>query len=170
MSQLVVLAFDNEYTADEAKRKLLQLQDQRLIILEDLVVVVRHADGRAEVKQAQKTATAGALGGAFWGMLIGLLFLSPFLGAAIGAGIGGLMGHARDVGVDEKFMREVGDYLKPGTSGVFLLINQVTPDRVIDQMKEFHPKVVRTNLSAETEARLRASFSESAPVSQTPMA
>lgn len=169
MSQLVVLAFDNEYTAEEAKQRLLQLQNQRLIALDDLVVVVRHQDGKVDVRQAQKATTAGALGGAFWGMLIGLLFLSPFLGAAIGAGMGALMGHAHDVGVDQQFINEVGAYLKPGTSGVFLLIRQVTADRVVSQMQEFHPHVIKTNLSAENEARLRSSFSDTATVAQNPV-
>jgi uncharacterized membrane protein len=161
MSDLVVLAFNDEYTADKAKMKLLELQEQRLIMLEDLVVVVRHLDGKVDVKQPQKATAGGAMGGAFWGMLIGLIFLSPFLGAAIGAGMGALMGHYHDLGVDEKFTKEVGAYLKPGTSGIFLLIRQVTADRVISQMQEFHPYVIRTSLSAEKEAKLRESFSES---------
>jgi uncharacterized membrane protein len=164
MSDLVVLAFNDENTAERAKSKLLQLQQQRLIQLDDLVVVIRHADGRAEVKQAAKATTGAAMGGAFWGMLIGMLFLAPFAGAAIGAGMGALMGHFHDIDVDQKFMREVGDSLTPGTSGVFLLIHQVTADRVIDQMQEFHPKVVRTSLSSEKEARLRESFSEAPQV------
>jgi len=163
MADLVVLAFDNEYTADQVKQRLLELQNQSLILLDDLVVVVRHADGKSEVKQSKPSTSGAALGGAFWGMLIGLLFLSPILGAAIGAGIGAVVGHYRDLGVDEKFMKEVGDALKPGTSGVFLLIHQVTPDRVVAQLQEFHPRVVRTNLSNEQEARLRTAF----PVEQT---
>jgi uncharacterized membrane protein len=170
MSDLVVLAFDDEYTASQARQRLLQLQEQRLIMLDDMVVVVRHADGKVDVQQAQKAATGAALGGAFWGMLIGLLFLSPFLGAAIGAGIGALMGHTHDVGIDQKFMKEVGDYLHPGTSGIFLLIHQVTPDRVVAQMQEFHPHVVKTNLSNEQEARLRAAFSEGTQVQQSAVA
>ncbi len=160
VSELVVLAFDKEYTADQVKERLLQLQNQQLILLDDLVVVIRKADGKVEVKQAREMTKGAALGGAFWGMLIGLLFLSPILGAAIGAGIGALMGHAHDIGVDEKFMREVGSVLKPGTSGIFLLIHQVTADRVVAQLQEFHPTVIRTNLSAEQEQRLRAAFAE----------
>jgi len=160
MSDLVVLAFNDEHTAEQAKIKLLELQQQRLIVLEDLVVVVRHADGKVDVRQAQNATAGGAMGGAFWGMLIGMLFLAPFAGAAIGAGMGALMGHIQDVGVDEKFMREVGDYLQPGTSGIFLLIRQVTADRVVSQMQEFHPNVIRTSLSSEREARLRESFSD----------
>jgi uncharacterized membrane protein len=166
MSDLVVFAFNDEYTADRAKQRLLQLQNQHLILMDDLVVVVRHANGRAEVKQ-EKTTTGAAISGAFWGMLIGLLFLSPLLGAAIGAGFGAVMGHFQDLGVDEKFMREVGDDLKPGTSGIFLLIHQVTPDRVVSQLQEFNPKVIRTNLTAEREARLRAAFSEPIPAAST---
>ncbi len=168
MSDLVVLAFNDESTAERAKLRLLQLQEQRLILLDDLVVVIRHADGKVEVKQAAKATTGAAMGGAFWGMLIGLLFLAPFAGAAIGAGMGALMGHFHDVEVDQKFMREVGDYLKPGTSGVFLLIHQVTPDRVVSQMQEFHPNVIRTSLSSEREAKLRESFADAPPKATQP--
>ena len=160
MKNLVVLAFENEYTAEQVKARLLELQNQGLIILDDLVVVIRHSDGRSEVKQARTVATGAALGGAFWGMLIGLLFLSPILGAAIGAGIGAVVGHYRDLGVDEKFMKEVGSALKPGTSGVFFLTSQVTADRVVENLKEYHPTVIRTNLTSEQEARLRQAFSE----------
>ena len=160
MGELVVLAFDGENTAEQVKTRLLQLQNQQLILLDDLVVVIRRADGKVEVKQAREMTKGAALGGAFWGMLIGLLFLSPLLGAAIGAGIGALIGRAHDLGVDEKFMKEVGSALKPGSSGVFLLIHQVTADRVVAQLQEFRPTVIRTNLSEEQEQKLRAAFAE----------
>ena len=90
MSNLVVMAFDNEYGAEQVRDKLVDLQKAQLIKIDDACVVVRKQDGKVKVKQAANLAGAGALGGAFWGMLIGMLFFVPFAGMAIGAAIGGL--------------------------------------------------------------------------------
>jgi uncharacterized membrane protein len=134
------------------------LQKQELIKLEDAAIVVRRQDGKAKVKQAQSLVGAGALGGAFWGMLIGLLFWAPWLGLAIGALSGAIAGHFTDVGIDDKFIKEVGDTIEPGHSALFLLIYQWTEDRVMDALDEFDAEVLRTSLSAEDEAKLREAF------------
>ena len=98
------------------------------------------------------------MGGAFWGMLIGLLFWAPWLGMAIGAAAGALGGKLTDVGVDDNFIKEVGATIEPGHSALFLLVRDATPDKVLDQVKQFNPTVLRTSLSAEDEAKLKAAF------------
>lgn len=70
-----------------------------------------------KVKQAVNLVGAGALGGAFWGMLIGLLFWMPWLGLAIGAASGALGGALADVGVDDKFIKEVGNTIRHRRGG-----------------------------------------------------
>jgi uncharacterized membrane protein len=92
-------------------------------------------------------------------MLIGLLFFAPWLGLAVGAVTGALAGKFTDVGVDDQFIKEVGATIKPGNSALFLLINEVTPDKVMDEMKEFQgAKVIRTSLTKEQEQRLKDAF------------
>jgi hypothetical protein len=59
------------------------------------------------------TSGAGAAGGALWGGLIGLIFLMPFLGMAIGGAAGAAGGAATDYGIDDKFMKELGEKLPP---------------------------------------------------------
>ncbi|MGB2910495.1 MAG: DUF1269 domain-containing protein, partial [Anaerolineales bacterium] len=54
--------------------------------------------------------------------------------------------------------KEVGDTIKPGHSALFLLVQDVTPDKVIDDLKKFNPTVLRTSLSKEDDAKLRATF------------
>ena len=158
MSELIVFAFDNETGAAQVRDKLVSLQKQQLIALEDAAVVVRGQDGKAKVKQAVSLVGAGAMGGAFWGMLIGLLFFAPWLGVVIGAASGALGGALSDVGVDDKFIKEVGNTIEPGHSALFLLVRDVTPDKVLDEVKEFNPTVLRTSLSNEDEAKLKAAF------------
>jgi uncharacterized membrane protein len=92
-------------------------------------------------------------------MLIGLLFFAPWLGLALGAVTGALAGKFTDIGVDDNFIKEVGSSIRPGNSALFLLIADVTPDRVLDELKDFRgAKVIRTSLSKEQEARLKDAF------------
>ena len=89
-------------------------------------------------------------------MLIGFLFLNPLAGAAVGAGAGALSGKLADIGIDDKFMKELSETLQPGHSALFVLVRKVTPDKVLEQLKGFDGKVLKTSLSADEESELRA--------------
>ena len=158
MATLVVLAFKDETGAEQMREKLAGLQKLQLISLADAAVVVRRQDGKVKVNQAVSLVGAGALGGAFWGMLIGLLFFAPWLGLAVGAVSGALGGALADVGVDDKFIKEVGAKIQPGQSALFLLVNSWTEDKVMDELTGFDVEVLQTSLSKEDEAKLRAAF------------
>ena len=160
MSELFVLAFPNETAAQDMLGTVDQLQKQELIKLDDAATVVRRQDGKVKVKQANSLVGAGALGGAFWGMLIGLLFFAPWLGLAIGAVTGAIAGKFSDVGIDDNFIKEVSNTIEPGHSALFLLVAQATPDKVLAELQKFQPTptVLRTSLSEEDEARLKAAF------------
>ena len=62
MSDLIVLAFDDETSAGSMLDKIASLQKMQIITLEDAAVVVRRQDGKAKVKQANSLVGAGALG------------------------------------------------------------------------------------------------------------
>jgi len=159
LSELVVLAFDDETGAAQTRDALMKMQKEHLITLEDAAVVVRRLDGKVEVHQAVNLVGVGALGGSFWGLLIGLIFWMPLLGMAVGAITGAISGKLTDIGVDDSFIKEVGNTIEPGNSALFLLVRDVTLDKVLDEVKKFKPKVLRSSLSKEDEARLRAMFS-----------
>ena len=136
MSDLIVLTFKTETGAEEMRDDLMRLQKEHLITLDDAAVVVRKPDGKPKVNQMTSLVGAGALGGAFWGMFIGLLFLAPWLGLAIGAVTGAIAGGLTDIGVDDKFIKEVGEKIEPGNSALFLLVRESTPDKVLDEFAE----------------------------------
>ena len=158
MATLVVLAFKDEAGAAQMRDKLAGLQKLHLISLADAAVVVRRQDGKVKVNQATSLVGVGALGGASWGMLIGLLFWAPWLGLAIGAAAGAVGGALTDVGVDDKFIKEVGSTIEPGQSALFLLVESWTEDKVMDEIKDFDVEVLQTSLSKEDEAKLKAAF------------
>lgn len=107
MTELVVIGFDDENTAETVSAKLLQMQRDYLVDLEDAVVAVKNADSKVKLHQIHHLTAQGVIGGTFWGALIGLIFMSPFLGAAVGAAAGGISGALADVGIDDRFMKEL---------------------------------------------------------------
>jgi uncharacterized membrane protein len=155
MADLVIVAYETEEKAEAARKKLLELQKEYLIELGDAVVAVRQADGSVKLNQLINTTAAGAASGGLWGAMIGLLFLNPLLGAAMGAGAGALGGYLTDVGIDDKFMKDAAAALTPGKAALCVLVRKVTADKVLPAMAAFGGTVLRTNLSAEQEARLR---------------
>jgi uncharacterized membrane protein len=155
MSTLVVIDYESEIKAEEVRLTLLKMQKEYLIDLYDAVVVVRDAKGNVKLRQLHSPAAAGAASGGFWGMLIGLLFLNPLFGFALGAAAGAVSGALRDVGIDDNFMKNLGQTLKPNTAALFVLIRHVVADKVVEEIKKFGGTLIKTNLSNESEAKLR---------------
>jgi uncharacterized membrane protein len=146
MSDLVVIGFDDEHTAFEMRAELVKLQKEYLIEMEDVVVVTKDEMGKVKLHQAVNLTAAGAVGGTFWGMLIGMIFLNPLVGAAVGAGAGALSGKLSDIGINDKFIKELGETLRNDTSALFVLVRKVTPDKVLEELKGFKGKVLKTSL------------------------
>ena len=145
MSDLIVIGFPDKFKADEVLINLRRLELDYLIDLEDAAIVVRNQDGKVRVKQSQELVASGALSGGFWGLLIGLMFLEPLLGI-FGAAVGALSGALTDIGIDDNFIRELGDTIEPGTSALFILVTKSTPDRVLEDLSKFEGKILRTSL------------------------
>jgi uncharacterized membrane protein len=157
MSNLVVIAFNDEQMAFEMRAALAKMQKEYLIEMEDVVVVTKGNDGKVKLHQAQNLTALGAASGGFWGMLIGMIFLNPLLGAAVGAGAGALSGSLADVGIDDKFMKELGASFQSGCSAIFILVRKATADKVLDGLSAFHGKgkVIQTSLAKDEEDQLR---------------
>jgi len=159
MSTLVVVSYDNVYKAEEVRMTLRKMQKDYLIDLEDAVVAVKDDAGKVKLHQAINLTAAGALSGGFWGALIGMIFMMPLLGAAVGASAGAASGALTDVGIDDKFMKELAASMNAGSSVLFVLAHNATPDKVLDELRGTGGKVIKTSLTHEDEAKLQAALS-----------
>ncbi|MGD9694411.1 MAG: DUF1269 domain-containing protein [Thermoleophilia bacterium] len=161
MASLTVWRFDGPETADQVLKRLLELQKQALIAVQDAAVVSWPEGARKpRTRQLADLTAAGGVGGAFWGFLFGLIFFMPLLGAAIGAVTGAVTGHLTDVGIDDDFISSVREKVTPGTSALFLLSSDAVVDRVAKELSDVKGELVSTNLTEEQEASLRAAFGE----------
>jgi uncharacterized membrane protein len=159
MSTLVVIEYHDMYKAEETRLLLRKLQKDYLIDLDDAVVAVKDPQGKVKLHQAVNLTAMGAVSGGFWGSLIGLIFLNPLLGLAVGAGAGAVSGALTDVGINDKFMKELASGLTSGSSALFVLVRSSTPDKVLEQLKGTGGKVLQTSLTHEDEAKLQAALS-----------
>jgi len=170
MSELVVVGFDNPEEADRVLVKLNSLQKEYLVDLEDAVVVVRDASGKVHLKQSVNLTaigvTSGLLSGGIWGGLVGLLFLNPLagfaIGGAIGAGAGALSGSLSDYGIDDNFIKSLGETIPNNSSALFVLIRKVQPEKVMAELHGLQGRVIKTSLSPEQEEKLRQALSPAA--------
>jgi uncharacterized membrane protein len=152
MSDLVAIAYPDLATAQEVAANTAQLQKSHEIELEDLVIVERRAGGKVKLHQPSLAGT-GAASGALWGGLIGLIFFMPLLGMAIGGAAGAAGGALSDYGIDDNFMKDLGNELDEGNAALLLLIRKVSVDKVLPQIK-IPGKVIQTSLDKESEERL----------------
>lgn len=159
MSDLIVVAYDTEEEANAVRAKLMKLSKEYLLGLEDSVVAVKKQDGKVKLQQMYNLTTGGALSGGFWGLLIGTIFLSPILGLAVGAGAGAVTGALSDIGIDDKFMKDLADSFQPGTSLLFTLYNKATPDKVLKELEGTGGRVIKTSLSHQDEEKLQEALS-----------
>jgi len=163
MATLSVLKFNDPGGADRVLLALQGLQEQQMITLEDAAVVSwPQGKKRPLVPQGHEMTGYGALGGAFWGILFGLIFFVPFLGAAAGAGAGAaLLGSLDKGGIDEQFIKEVGEKVTEGTSALFVLTSGA-PDRerVMAELKQYDFEIIWTNLPEEQLQQLLEVFAQ----------
>lgn len=162
MSELVVVSYGNKFKAEEVRLDLLKMQRDYLVDLEDAVVAVKDEKGKVKLHQLINLTASGAVSGGFWGTLVGLIFLNPLLGVAVGAGTGAIMGALSDVGINDKFMKELAEGMTDNSSMLFVLIRKMTVDKVLEALKGTGGKVIQTSLSHEDEQRLQKAFSEGA--------
>jgi uncharacterized membrane protein len=155
MSDLVVIVYPNQEKAEEVRTRLFQLQNEYIIKLADAVIATKSADGQVQLHQVINTTAAGAASGGFWGLLIGVIFLNPLLGAAVGAAGGALGGALTDFGINDPFMKDLAASIQPGSAALFLLIKEMTPDKVLEQIKHFGGVVLKTSLDDAKEQALR---------------
>jgi uncharacterized membrane protein len=161
VATLTVWKFPTANGADQAEETALALQKQQLITVHDAATVSwEEGKKRPKTRQSNNLTGAGALGGSFWGLLFGLIFFVPILGLAIGAGIGALAGSMSDVGIDDRFVKEVREKVTPGTSALFILTSNAVQDKVRDAFAGQQAELISTNLSNEQEQTLRDAFAE----------
>jgi uncharacterized membrane protein len=162
MSDLAAIVYPSEAKAEEVRQRLLKLQKENLITISDAVVAVKTDSGGVKLNQLVNATPVGAMTGSFWGLLIAVLILHPILGVAVGVASGAFGGAPSDFGIDDSFMKELSASLQTGNTALFLLIRNMTADKVLKEIKDAGGIVLTTSLDETKEKALRDALASAA--------
>jgi uncharacterized membrane protein len=155
MSNLVVITFEDEGEAFQALDALKGVQKSGYLNIIDSAVIVKQESGKVEIKnQADSGVKWGAISGGVLGLLLASVFF-PLAGLAIGAVGGALIGKSLDLGVDKKFVKDVTETLKPGSSALFVIGSEGRADVVAGALRPFKGTIYQTTLPTEAVEELQ---------------
>jgi uncharacterized membrane protein len=163
MSDIIVIAFRHPDAAQQVAAQFLVLQDQHALGLDDARVVVKDGAGQLHVKDvAGHPVATGALIGGLIGAL--LFIMSPVLGVLVGAAAGSVIGMTFNSDmVDQKFVGDVAQALKPDSSAVFLQVREADKDAVVSVLRPFRGTLIQTTVSPELEEELKRALAPIKP-------
>ena len=160
MSNLIAMAYPDVRTAEQVRDELIRAAEERLIVLEDAVVIEHRPDGKVKLHQVTHPSRSAAGRGALWGGFIGLLFLVPLFGIALGAASGATAGKLTDDGVDDEFLRQLVSSIPAGGAALVVLGRTPSRDKVVERVRPFGGTLLQTSLSADDEEHLRHALGE----------
>lgn len=162
---LVAILMDDIETARNARAECAKLAEEQMLTIEDAVVVYKEND-EVKLDQAVNLTAAGAMGGAWWGMLIGAiagvatggtgLVLAGLAGGAAGGAVSGWMS---DAGISDEMMKETAAALDGGKAILFIAARTGAPDKVLERLKPFGGKVIKSNLTEDADKKINAILS-----------
>ncbi len=163
MSDIIVIAFRHPDAAQQVAAEFILLQDKHALELDDARIVVKDRAGQLHVKDvAGHPVATGALIGGLLGAL--LFIMSPVIGVLVGAAAGGVIGKAFNSDmVDQKFVDEVAEALKPDSSAVFLQVREADRAAVVSALRPFRGTLIQTTVPPELEEELKRALTPIKP-------
>ena len=122
---LYIAAYDDPVAAEQDWDGIKELEKDKVISVEALVLVHRDDKGKIHIKDNAHGVGAGSALGAVAGAVVGLIFppallASAAVGAAIGAGAGATVKQLEK----HQVKADVEGTLPPGTSGIVVLVEE----------------------------------------------
>lgn len=155
-SNLTVIVFDDEDKAATAVQKLRKLERRGVMELEDVTAVVKDRDGAVRYRRPRRPARKGGVAGGITGLIVGALFFTPLLGAVFGAAAGAVAAALAEIGIDDRFMKDLAQKFGPGCSAVFALVRKADAEQVAAEFVGFGGRVLVNSVSKENEAAIQA--------------
>ncbi|MFO7631929.1 MAG: DUF1269 domain-containing protein [Caldilinea sp.] len=181
ISNLAVLTFEGQATAEALYEQIQQMEKNKLVVLDDAIILEREpasehlhtlpGDARTEemvapsgsasvehqvrVKQTRsKKGKYAAIGGGI-GLLAGALLGGPIGLLAFGtAGLGAIMAALKDFGIDDASVGAIKQRMKPNSSALLLLGHATDRDAFLAKLREYDAQVVMTSLDPDVERKL----------------
>jgi uncharacterized membrane protein len=170
MSDLIIIGYPDETTAQNVWEEVVRLERDYLVDLDDAAIIRRDSKGKLHVTTPAHHAVAwGTFSGLFWGVLVGLIFLfplAPLVGVAGGI-MGAALGTAGELGIKDEFKQRVQDMVQPGTSAILVILRKATFDKFAAALRPYGGTILQTSLPRDAEQQLMRSLHGEDPKAPT---
>jgi uncharacterized membrane protein len=162
---IIGVSFDDRFRAAEFVTAMGRLASRHELVLKDVVLVTKAADGTTRVEESTDPSTGrAALSGALWASLLGLILGGPVgwvAGGVVGAGVGAVTAKAVDIGVPDEWVAWFRDAVQSGTTSVVILTSDVMVDPFVAEAHRFAGgHLVFANMAPGIVDRIRAAFDD----------
>jgi uncharacterized membrane protein len=169
-AHLWAIGYDDMVRADQVREEITNLgwgsgRAGKYLLLFDIAVVVRHADGTFTIDREPFPGVTNVLASAAVGFLAGLALAAPLTGAAVGALLGGAgtTAVATEAGISDDFVREVERLMKPGTSALFILDDAGDMEVILHAIQGLGGAVLKTNVNPERAKLIQSTLAGALP-------
>jgi uncharacterized membrane protein len=153
MSDLLAITYPDQHRGAEVFASLQRMEAERFSDLEDAIYVTKDYRGKVKFHHAVAVTGDRASSDAVWSALIGSLFAAPVARRASAADATPKPG---DYGIEERFVKDLGGNMSPGSSVIFVLLRNATPAEIMPRITKYGGTVVHSSLAPDAEQRLRA--------------
>lgn len=159
MSELIIVGFKGVHAADEVLLDLEKMQQIHKINLDDAVVAIRKGDGPVKIKHSSILVLSDAAMGSLFGLVLGGP-LGLLVGGVIGAAVGETVTILKHIGITDEFVKEVAAILEPGSSAIFIRVHKSVSESIVEELKKYDGKLLRSSLSVKDEKELLQALEE----------
>lgn len=151
-SQIVVAAFNDESTADQAMQALKAASKEQDFQIQDIAVVRRDENNKIHIKETGdigggKGAVLGGIAGGIVGLIAGpLAIVTSAIGGAL---VGGLVAKFWDTGIKNETLQSLGNALQPGTSAIVAVLGNQKVSQLRAMMEQVGGNVMVANMTAD---------------------
>jgi len=173
-AHLWAIGYDDMARADQVREEITELgwgagKAAKYLILEDIAAVVRHPDGSFTIDRKPFPGLANILACTGVGLLAGLALAAPLTGATIGALLGSAgTAAATHAGISETFVRDVEAMMKPGTSALCVLDEEVDMEVILHKIQGLGGTVLKTNVDLERAKLIQSTLAAALPAERQP--
>lgn len=179
VSELIVLAFTDEFRAPEVLNELRRRDWDWVVDLNDAMAVTLSEKGGAKVQlNVDLAASEGAAWARLWGSLLGATLFLPATDVIVeaagrvadAAGISLKAAHGSHpatpeaswwkcrLHLPEEFMRDVGASVGPGDSAIFMLSRAPNRATVLRQLRNYGGTLLHTSLDSKQDEQMQAAL------------
>jgi uncharacterized membrane protein len=155
MAELIAIGYPDTDTAGVALDEIERVARDFVIRPDQLAAIVRDENGNTRTFAYASISPGAPDWAMFWNMLFALLYYGPILGMPVGSDVAKIIETIERSGIDVEFLARARDMLVPGSSALFLIIERVRVDRVVQILDEFGGTVLQSPLTKKAQHTLQ---------------